>query len=83
MGLIENQEDCPMMTKKQFAALCSAKETMQQINDLLAGVKVTNAYNTNKAIGVITEKWLKDFADTDPRWMPDNAAARATAVETA
>ena len=64
------------MTKKSFAAIKSAQETMAKIEELAEQVmhKPTSAYSVMKEIKAISGKWNGDFADVDPAWQPPQKA---------
>lgn len=63
------------ISKKAFAAIMTAKDDMKQIVELGNDLKVTNAYNTAKAVIAIAEKYMADFGDVDPAWSPAKAKA--------
>lgn len=75
------------MTRKQFAAIKAAQETMAAIQDLAEAVKSkpTTAYATTKQVAELAAKWNHDFKDCDPGWKPQvqqqsNAIQRAQAL---
>lgn len=71
------------ISRKAFAAIKTAQDDMRLIQELGAELKVTNAYNTAKAMLEIANKYMADFEDCDPYWTPaqTNAAAPAETAE--
>ena len=64
------------MTKKCFAAIKSAQETMKYIEkaakDALA--QPDRTYAALNDIFTSAEKWNADFSDVDPAWQPPEPA---------
>lgn len=69
------------ISKKAFAAIMTAKDDMRQIIELGNDLKVTNAYNTAKAVIAIAEKYMADFGDVDPAWSPAKTKAAEAQVK--
>lgn len=64
------------MTKRNYAAIMSAKDTAREIKKLTDEVKekgVTKAYKAVMRIAELNDKWLNDFENVNPAWTPDNA----------
>lgn len=60
------------MTKKCFAAIKSAQETMKEIETMANETlhSPPRAYSTVKSVLSLVEKWNADFGDVDPAWSP-------------
>ena len=61
-----------MMSKRNFAAIKSAQETMKELEALAEAAThaPTTAFKTLKEVLAKTQKWNKDFGSCDPAWMP-------------
>lgn len=73
------------MSRKNFAAIKSAQEIMQQIQEMTESVlhKPTSAFANIKEINERVSKWNSDFGDCDPAWVPPTNAqpsARQSAI---
>lgn len=71
------------MSRKNFAAIMTAKDDMAKIVELGADLKVTNSYNTAKEMLAIAQKYMADFGDVDPLWTPAQLQETAPAAEPA
>lgn len=69
-----------MMTRRQFACILTSLEQMRDINALVTTVtsgNVTKSYAACKEIKERTDRFLKQFGDTDPRWQPPTQQNKA------
>lgn len=62
------------MTKKCFACIKSAQETMDNILNLTESAmnQPMTALKTLVRINEIAKKWNADFGDVDPAWTSEN-----------
>ena len=71
-----------MMNEKNYTCIMASKESMAKIVELGKNdLKVTNGYNTAKAMSAIAEKFMADFDDVDPHWTENKDAATEAEAE--
>ena len=74
---LKNKEKTTM-TRKQYAAIKSAQETMNQIQTIVDAVAhaPTTAFSAAKQVAELAAKWNHDFKDCDPSWQVPQAQAQ-------